>query len=168
MRAQIARQIVIRLQQAGLRQTEVTASNFLLAYCLYFWESFAVGYTFEVEIYRDLTASGITFQAHDIRNAQERLSNYDLELLNQHGDIKTSLYFLYSRRTRNLPHDFYITRFYEGHRQRTLVVMLQPFAWEQINGDTVEAKLEEATKQFPAPVKVQIVHRPIVVIDYNV
>ena len=44
--------------------------------------------------------------------------------------------------------------------------MLKPFAWEQINGDTVEAALEEATKQFPAPVKVQIGHRPIVVIDY--
>jgi hypothetical protein len=168
LRAQIARQIVNRLQQVGLRQTAVRASNFLLAYCLYFWESFAVGYAFEVEIYRDLTQSGIAFQAHDIRDSQARLSSYDLQLLGQHGDIKTSLYFLYSRRTSDLPHDFYITRFYEGNRQRTLVVMLKPFAWEQINGDTVEAALEEATRQFPAPVKVQIGHRPIVVIDYNV
>ena len=168
LRAQIARQIVNRLQQAGLRRAGVRASNLLMAYCLYFWESFAVGYAFEVEIYRDLTESGIAFQAHDIRDPQARLSSYDLQLLEQHGDIKTSLYFLYSRRTRDLPHDFYITRFYEGSRQRTLVVLLKPFAWEQINGDTIEAALEEATRQFPAPVKVQIGRKPIVVIDYNV
>ena len=168
LRARLARQIVVRLKKVGFNQTEIPNSNLLLAYCLYFWESFAQGYAFEVEIYRDLTNSGVEFQAHDIRDRQARFSAYDLQVLNQYGDIKTSLYFIYARRSRAMRHDFYITRFYEGNRQRTLVVMLKPQAWEEINGDTAEARLEEATQQFPAPVTVQIADRPIVVIDYNI
>ena len=168
LRADFARQIVQRLKQENLRQPGVPETNILLSYCLYFWESFARGYAFEVEIYRDLTASGIAFQAHDIRDYQARLSAYDLQILDQYGDIKTSLYFLYTKRGRHLAHDFYITRFYEGGRQRTLVVMLKPFAWEKINGDTVETTLDEATKLFPTPALVQIENRPIVLIDYNV
>jgi hypothetical protein len=168
LRARIARLIVNRLKQANLRPTTVPASNLLLVYCLYFWESFSLGYAFEIEVYRDLTQSGITFQAHDIRERQGRMSDYDLQILNQYGDIKTSLYFIYARRSRDLRHDFYITRFYEGQRQRTLVVMLKPHAWEQINGDTIKANLEEASQHFPAPVMVQVADRPIVIIDYNI
>ena len=92
----------------------------------------------------------------------------DLKVLDLKGDIKTSLYFLYATRSRGLPHDFYITRFYEGKQKRTLVVLLQPRAWKQINGDTLQALLEEATKHFPAPVMVQIENRPIVIMEYNV
>ena len=47
LRARIAHRIVDRLRQAKLRQSGVTESNFSLAYCLYFWESFASGYAFE-------------------------------------------------------------------------------------------------------------------------
>lgn len=144
------------------------ASNLLLAYCLYFWESFAIGYAFEVEIYRDLTNSGVDFKAHDIRNRAARFSPYDLQVLNLKGDIKTSLYFLSVARSRGLAHDFYITRFYEGNRQRTLVVLLQPHAWDQINGDTIRSALEEASQQFPSPVMVQIEDRPIVIMEYNI
>ena len=168
LRARIARQIVGHLDNLHLWQTGVSGSNTFLSYCLYFWEAFALGYAFEVEIFRDLTQSGIVFQAHDIRDYQARLSAYDLQLLDQHGDIKTSLYFLHIKRGGNLPHDFYVTRFYEGSRQRTLVVMLKPHFWKQINGDTVKTSLEQATKPFPAPAMVYIKGRPIVVIDYNV
>lgn len=100
----------------------------------------------------------------------ERLdfSAYDLQVMNLRGDIKTSLYFLYAARSRRLAHDFYITRFYEGRRQRTWVVIMQPFAWEKINGDTIQSLLEEATQQFPSPVMVQIEDRPVVIIEYNV
>ena len=168
LRARFARSIVNQLQQTNLRQPSITASNLLLAYCLYFWESFALGYAFEVEIYRDLIRSGIAFQAHDIRERAARFSAYDLQILNLKGDIKTSLYFLYVARSRSLAHDFYITRFYEGKQQRTLVVLMQPHAWEQINGDTIKAILEEATKKFPSPVMVQIEDRPIVIMEYNV
>ncbi len=168
LRARISRNIADRLRQAKLRQSNIMATNLLLAYCLYFWESFAIGYAFEVEIYRDLTKSGIDFQAHDIRKRVARFSAYDLEVLNLKGDIKTSLYFLYATRSRGLAHDFYVTRFYEGKQQRTLVVLMQPWAWEQINGDTLKALLEEASKYFPSPVMVQIENRPIVIMEYNV
>jgi hypothetical protein len=168
LRARIAHRIVDRLRQAKLRQYGVTESNFLLAYCLYFWESFASGYAFEVEIYRDLTNSGVAFQAHDIRDREARYSAYDLQVMNLRGDIKTSLYFLYAARSRKLAHDFYVTRFYEGRRQRTWVVIMQPFAWEKINGDTIQSLLEEATQQFPSPVMVQIEDKPVVIMEYNV
>jgi hypothetical protein len=108
LRARIAHRIVDRLRQAKLRQSGVTESNFLLAYCLYFWESFASGYAFEVEIYRDLTNSEIIFQAHDIRDREARFSAYDLQVMNLRGDIKTSMYFLYATRSRKLAHDFYM------------------------------------------------------------
>ena len=168
LRARTARQIVEYLDKLHLWQSGVSGSNIFLSYCLYFWESFASGYAFEVEIFRDLAQSGIVFQAHDIRSYQARLSAYDLQLLEQQGDIKTSLYFLHTKRGGNLPHDFYVTRFYEGNRQRTLVVMLKPHSWKQINGDTVKTSLEQATRQFPTPAVVDIKGRPIVVIDYNV
>ncbi len=168
LRARFARGIVNQLHQANLRQSSATATNLLLAYCLYFWESFALGYAFEVEIYRDLTNSGVDFKAHDIRDRVSRFSAYDLQLLDLKGDIKTSLYFLYVARSRGLSHDFYITRFYEGKRQRTLVVLMQPHAWDQINGETIKSILEEATKQFPSPVMVKIEDRPIVIMEYNV
>ena len=127
-----------------------------------------MGYAFEVEIYRDLTNSGVHFQAHDIRDRAARYSAYDLQILNLKGDIKTSLYFLYTTRSRGVTHDFYITRFYEGKQQRTLVVLMQPYAWNLINGDTIKALLEEATQQFPLPVMVKIEDRPIVIMEHNV
>ena len=168
LRARYARRIVDSLNQANLRRSDVEASNLLLAYCLYFWESFALGYAFEVGIYRDLINSGIEFKAHDIRDRAARFSAYDLQILSLKGDVKTSLYFLHAARSRDLAHDFYITRFYEGKQQRTLVVLMHSSAWDQINGDTIKGILEEATKQFPVPVMVQIEDRPIVIMEYNV
>lgn len=167
LRATYARQIVLRLRAEGLN-VQGAGANLLLAYCLYFWESFATGYAFEVEILRDLTTSGVNYQAHDLRNRQSRLSAYDLRVLGLYGDIKTSLYFLQTERGRGLPHDFYITRIYEGERQRTLVVMLQLEAWAQIDGDTVAALLREVTQLFPTPVQVEIHGKPIVITEYAV
>ena len=88
--------------------------------------------------------------------------------MNLKGDIKTSFYFLLVGRGRGLPHDFYITRFYEGNRQRTLVVMLQVDAWKQIDGDTVATVLREATTQFPSPALVTLEKGTVVIADYEV
>ena len=55
-----------------------------------------------------------------------------------------------------------------GRRQRTWVVIMQPFAREKINGDTIQSLLEEATQQFPSPVMVQIEDKPVVIMEYNV
>ena len=52
LRARIARQIVGYLDKLHLWQTGVSGSNTFLSYCLYFWEAFALGYAFEVEIFR--------------------------------------------------------------------------------------------------------------------
>ena len=166
LRARFAREIVQTWTASELRQQERSVGNVLMAYCLYFWESFATGYAFEVEIYRDLRKEGIAFVAHDIRNRLARFSAYDLKVLNLRGDIKTSLYFLEVERGRKLPHDFYITRFYEGSRQRTLVVMLQVEAWQQIDGETIAGLLAEATQHFPSPVAVTLPAGTVVIADY--
>lgn len=121
-----------------------------------------------MEIYRDLTTSGITFQAHDIRDRIARRSPYDLQVMGQKGDIKTSSYFSLVSRGRGLPHDFYITRLYEGHRQHTMVVMLQEAAWEEIDGETVAAMLREATSHFPLPARVTLDNGTVVIADYEV
>lgn len=168
LRARLARVIVAHLRDSGLQPVEIPATNLLLAYCLYFWEAFTSGYAFEVEIYRDLTMSGVEFIAHDIRNRVERSSAYDLQVLGFQGDIKSSTYFLHVRRSEQLAHDFYITRFYQGKERRTLVVMLQPEVWKKIDGDTLTALLEEAVHQFPKPVLVEVKSGAIIVVDYQV
>jgi len=167
VRARFARAIVRRLTEMGLRRPDVRETNLLLAYFLYFWESFAAGYAFEVEIFRDLSESGISFKAHDLRDRRARLSPYDLEIMGSRGDVKTSFYFLHVGRGQGLPNDFYITRFYEGNRQRTLVVMLQLTAWDRIDGETITSILAEATRHFPQPVRIELERGPVVIADYN-
>lgn len=168
LRAQFARQIWRRLQAIAFYDPNVAVSNLLVAYCLYFWEAFAMGYAFEVEIFRDLRASGIEFSAHDLRDRQARLSAYDLMVLNLYGDIKNTLYFLQVRRSQHLPHDFYITRFYAGQRRYTLIVMVQLAAWETIDGDTIDGLLDEAIRYFPQPVQVTLDSGKVVVVDYAI
>ena len=46
LRAKFAREIVQAMSTSELRQQERAAGNVLMAYCLYFWESFATGYAF--------------------------------------------------------------------------------------------------------------------------
>lgn len=52
-------------------------------------------------------------------------------------------------------------------RQYTLVVMFQPHAWEQINGDTIPGTVETLANLLPVPVA--IVHRghQLVVLSYD-
>lgn len=166
--AETARAVVAYLRQKQLYRVEIPQTNLLLAYCLYFWESFTKGYAFEVEVYRDLAKSGIDFQAHDIRDRQARFSAHDLVVLNLNGDVKTSTYFLFVGRGLGLAHDFYITRLYEGKHQRTLVAMLQLAAWNEIDGDTIVGLLNEATRYFPAPVLVRLEQGTIVIAEYGV
>ena len=46
---------------------ETSATESLLAYCLYWSASFVRGYAFEVEIFRDLEAASIHYTSHDLR-----------------------------------------------------------------------------------------------------
>jgi hypothetical protein len=133
----VARGIKPRLMQAGLFRPDLPSTRLIVAYCLYWWRAFTLGYALEIEIQRDLEVSGIQFQAHNLRRREERLSPYDLFVLGFKGDIKTSTYFLQAARTRTLPHDFYITRVRGPQRTRTLVVFMRSGMWQAINGETL-------------------------------
>ena len=106
------------LEHEGLYGEEVADSEYFAAYCLYWWTAFMRGYVFEVAIYRDLRAAGVDFAAHDLRKPRERRSPYDLVVLRQLGDIKTTTYFLHAARTRVLHCDFYLTRLYQPRQRR--------------------------------------------------
>jgi hypothetical protein len=165
--ATVARAIESRLAQAGLYRPEVPATRLIVAYCLYWWRSFTLGYTLEIEIQRDLEASGIHFHAHDLRRPEERLSPYDLEVLGFKGDVKTSVYFLQAARTQTLLHDFYITRIRGQRRTQTLVVFVQADMWQTIDGETLLVLLEQVADTLPQAAR--IVHQEIqlTVVEYE-
>jgi hypothetical protein len=158
--ARFARQIVREVTQRGWRRPDVPETRLL-----YWWGAFARGYALEVEVVRDLQRSGIQFTAHDLRDRQQRFSPSDLMVNSMAGDIKTSVYFVQGAVP--LAHDFYIVRLSVGIRVYTLVVMLQPPAWAQINGDTVVGDMETLVQQFPAPVRIQYRGHNLVVLDYE-
>lgn len=165
--ADVASQIGPQLARAGLHPPDVSAPRLLLAYCLYWWRSFTLGYALEIEIQRDLVESGIQFEVHDLRQRQERLAPYDIATLGFRGDIKTSLYFLQATRSRALAHDFYITRVRGQQRARTLVVFMQRDMWQAIDGETLLVLLEDIADTLPRAAR--IVHEGIelTVIDYE-
>ncbi len=166
--ATFARQIAPILDQAQLRSRNIPQSFLLFAYCVYWWQSFARGYAFEVEIKRDLEASQIAFTMHDIRSRAERYSQADLVVLAMMGDIKTSIYFLQESSERSLPNDFYITRLYEQGHARTLVVFQKPFAWRRIGGGVVAfGELENVLKLLPQPVQVIESDTVLIVVTYE-
>ena len=92
-RATVARQIVASLREAGYYDRVMPETQLVLIFCLYWWQSFSKGYAFEVETLRDLTTSGILYQAHDLRDRQTRLAPFDLIVMGFRGDIRTSTYF---------------------------------------------------------------------------
>ena len=166
--ALFARQIVPTLQQAGLLGKELPESWLLLTYCVYWWQSFAKGYAFEVEIMRDLAESDIDFQMHDLRNPLERYSPADLTVLGLWGDIKTSTYFLQWQSEAQLRNDFYITRLYERGKERTLVVFQKPAAWASIDGKTaVPGTLSNILNLLPTPVALEQRGIILIVVDYE-
>ena len=143
------------------------SGRLLLSYWLYWWRSFTYGYAFEVQVFRDLEASNIAFRAHNILDRDERRSYYDLEVLGLLGDIKTSFYFLRSGRSSNLPHDFYITRLRHQRRSRIMVVLMQPAAWEQINGDAERTTWEAIRTRLPKIASLLHKGREVVLVTYQ-
>jgi len=131
--AAVARTIEPHLAQVGLSRPDIPATRLIVAYCLYWWRAFVLGYALEVEIQRDLQVSGIQFETHDLRRREERLSPYDLTVLGFKGDIKTSTYFLQATRTLALPHDFYITRVRGRQRTRCAGYLTRPLTDQLIS-----------------------------------
>jgi hypothetical protein len=159
-----ARQIVTECQRRGWRQADLPGARILLSYLLYWWGAFARGYAFEVEIFGDLQRSGIEFQAHDLLDRQARYSPSDLTVSGLAGDIKASVYFV--QVATPLQHDFYIVRLSVQGQPYILAVMLQPPAWDEINGNTVDGTLESLMTQFPHPVRIKQGIHDLVALDY--
>ena len=141
----------------------------LLAYCLYWWASFARGSTFELEIFRDLDVAGVRSTAHDLRVRAERFSPCDLTLLDMTGDIKNTTYFLHVARLFPLTCDFYITRLYDAVvRHYVQIVVLTDSAWRSIDGDTIGSDLTRAAELLPQVVNVTFLGYNLVIADYEV
>lgn len=164
--AEAAQEIMPTLAQAGLYRHDLPATRLLVAYCAYWWRSFAQGYALEIEIQRDLDAEGIRYEAHDLRKREERLTPYDIAVLGYAGDIKTSVYFLQAARTRSVPHDFVITRVRDRRSARTLVVFMKPDMWQAIDGDTLLVLLEEIVDTLPHAARIEHQGLQLTVIDY--
>jgi len=163
-----ARWIRSLLEMAGLYAAGDPPTRLLLAYCLYWWHATAKGYTFEVEIFRDLRQSGVSFTAHDVRLRSERFTPYDLIVLGFRGDVKTSTYFL-TLMGKALRNDFYITRLWLSKaRSRTLVVFLKTPMWNEINGETLLVAWRELESCLPQPARIVYRGGELIVSDYEV
>lgn len=166
--AEFARQIASILEQASLLTHDVPQGYLLFAYCVYWWQSFARGYAFEVEIMRDLEASQLDFTMHNLLSSGERYSQADLIVLGLLGDIKTSTYFLQLQSNESLANDFYITRLYDKGRIRTLVVFQKPHAWQRIGGkETILGDLNHVLDLLPQPVQLMQPELTLIVIEYE-
>jgi hypothetical protein len=165
--AEFARQLAPHLQQVDLLRSDVPEARLFYAYCVYWWQSFARGYAFEVQILRDLQASGVELRKHDILDPNERRSVADLIVLDLTGDVKTSTYFLRQATSQGLPNDFYVTRLWTGTRYRLLAVFQKPAAWEKIDGDTVEGQLSDLVNLLPKPVALRQGDTTLIVVEYS-
>jgi hypothetical protein len=99
IQAGYARHIYQQLRNAPFSLGGTPETVCLLSYCLYWWASFARGYAFEVEIFRDLETAGIDFAAHDLQIREQRFSPCDLIVRGMTEDIKNTTYFLYVARS---------------------------------------------------------------------
>lgn len=168
LQAEAARRIARWVQGQEFYDRRQVESRLLLTFCLYWWAAFAVGYTFEAAIFRDLRAAGVAFACHDITNWAERLSPYDLTVLGLRGDIKFSTYFLASEDLRREEIDFFITRLYDEVGARWLqVVFLLPAAWAVIDGDTKPVGWGDAASALLGAVSLHVAGTMFVLIVYE-
>jgi hypothetical protein len=139
----------------------------LLAYCLYWWQSFGKGYVREVVTFRDLERSGIAFHAHDLRDPTQRRSVYDLEVLGRRGDVKSSTYFLLTARAFPLRCDFYVVRLWDEKRNQWLdLVLLKPDAWRELNGEPTPCAWQDVARVLPQLAQVELRGQTLVVAPY--
>ena len=160
-------QISVALDEQGFA-SDSEGVLFLRVYCLYWWQSFGKGYIREVAVFHDLQASGIHFTAHDLRNPAQRRSIYDLTVLDQRGDIKTSTYFLHNARFFPLRCDFYILRLFDTTRNRWQeVVLLKRAAWRKINGEPTVCTWEDVADVLPTAAQMELRGETLVVVPYE-
>ncbi len=168
LRQEVSQRIPSLLRRAGCSNPYQSPEFYLLAYCLYWWYAFTIGYTFEVTILRDLTTSGVEHDAHDLSNRQARRSPFDLVVLGFTGDVKTSTYFLHAVRSRGLSADFYITRLYDRPgKARLLVVFLKRPAWNAIDGKTLPTTLKALPSKLPTVAEIEHSGQTLIVVEYE-
>lgn len=155
-------------EQKGLREPLTVEERLLLAFCTYWWGSFAKGYITEITIFRDLEKEGIQFQAHDLLSKEGRFSSWDLIVEGMEGDIKSSTYFLHTSRSFPLRHAFYITSLFNQNKREYLrVVILKESAWHEINGEPVPTTLERVLSVFPRAGEISMKGQRLVVVEYE-
>lgn len=161
------RAIVTALSDHGLAGETVEARG-LLVYCLYWWRSFGKGYVREVSVFRNLEQSGVRFDAHDLRDPDDRRSLHDLTVLGRHGDIKTSTYFIHLARAFPLRSDFYIVRLWDGMANEWLdLVLLKPEVWRELDGPPTPCTWERVARVLPTPAQVEMRGEQLVVVMYD-
>lgn len=164
-----AQRIHQNLTEIGLHDPQRhPESRLLMAYCLYWWQSFCKGYAFEVEIFRDLERSGLRFQPHDLFDPIARRSPHDFRISGLWGDVKTSAYFLLKVSGEAVSSDFFVTRVgLSTRRTRTLVVFLQGAAWDVIDGETLLSLLSDLGNVLPRPARISYHGGELVVAEYT-
>ena len=168
LRAVVARHILTDLRAAGLWRADVPESQLLVGFCLYWWQMFVRGYAFEIAIYHDLAISGVSYTPHDLRNRRTRLSEFALTIMNFHGDVKTSTYFVQTNRSQGLTHDFYITRMYNSDaRQWHRTVWLKPAFWQILNGAPTPVEYSAIWQVLPGVAQITLHTRQFVVVLYD-
>jgi hypothetical protein len=161
-------EIPTRFAQEGWYLPKVLETRFLLAFCLYWWEAFSTGYTFEVAILQDLADSELEFQAHDLRQRTERYTEADFVISSLVGDVKSSAYFFFAARSAELPHDLYITRYYNtSTRTYHRFVILKAQHWQRINGETQAISFPNWSSVLPSPASFQYAGVQFVAVDYE-
>ena len=143
-------------------------SRWLLAFVLYWWSSFATGYTFEVNVLKDLVASRLVESTRDPRQRMQRYSPADIVLGGLRGDIKSSTSFFFFARSYPLRHDFYITRLYDTSARQYRCVVIMPIAsWRRINGEIDATTFPHLLESLPGPAQFTFREETLVVIAYD-
>jgi hypothetical protein len=105
----------------------------------------------------------------DLTDKRQRFSPYDLMVSGWRGDIKTSTYFLHTRRGFPLANDFYIVGLFDETTRRKLdIVMMKPAVWERLDGEPLPCALREVARHFPQPTQVTVRDETLIVVEYEV
>ena len=144
-------------------------SRWLFAYCVYWWNSFANGYIFEVSVLRDLQKEGIVFSERDIRNPAERFTSADILIEEWAGDMKNSTYFFFVARSYPLICDFYITRLFNVERRRyDWIVILNKRMWVKIDGETKASDFHHLDECLENPLHFELSSNIFIAVSYLV
>jgi len=143
-------------------------SRGLFAHCVYWWNSFANGYIFEVSVLKELQKAGIVRAVRDIRNRDERFASADILIGEWTGDVKNSTCFFFVARSYPLLCDFYITRLFNAEsRQHDWIVLLNTGMWTKIDGETKASDFHHLDDCLEAPLHFELFGNLFIAISYG-